>query len=319
MRTPPQRESEGQQHSPARPSAAAEDAGCIECAICLCPAEAGAMVGTLHAGPSTSKPSCPHRFCFDCIFKWSKATNLCPLCKGRFGCIRKHKVVHGDTTRPIEGPLGLVRVKKKDMRPEDFVTPPGGDADLRQLYNDLVCEVCREGTAENALLICEMCERGYHTFCLRPRLTTVPLDDWFCLDCQQAILDSQETSPPIRRSLRLQRLSSTSGSSARPIECESSSSSSTSSSSSSVTEEQSPIARRTRSSLRRGSRPVVARRRLRRGLRASVASEGSCGPQESPACGGFTVEDFVRSHLRRQSGSISSVRLSRGNGRTIVL
>ncbi|KAF4687334.1 hypothetical protein FOZ63_025869 [Perkinsus olseni] len=218
------------------------------------------MVGTLHAGPSTSKPSCPHRFCFDCIFKWSKATNLCPLCKGRFGCIRKHKVVHGDTTRPIEGPLGLVRVKKKDMRPEDFVTPPGGDADLRQLYNDLVCEVCREGTAENALLICEMCERGYHTFCLRPRLTTVPLDDWFCLDCQQAILDSQETSPPIRRSLRLQRLSST-----------------------------------------------------------SVASEDSCGPQQSATCSGFTVENFVRSHLRRQSGSISSVRLSRGNGRTIVL
>lgn len=41
----------------------------------------------------------------------------------------------------IEGPLGLVRVKKKDMRPEDFVTPPGEDGELRQLYNDLVCEV----------------------------------------------------------------------------------------------------------------------------------------------------------------------------------
>ncbi|KAF4695523.1 DNA-directed DNA polymerase delta [Perkinsus olseni] len=306
MRTPPQRESEGQQHSPARPSAAAaapEDAGCIECAICLCPAEAGAMVGTLHAGPSTSKPSCPHRFCFDCIFKWSKATNLCPLCKGRFGCIRKHKVVHGDTTRPIEGPLGLVRVKKKDMRPEDFVTPPGGDADLRQLYNDLVCEVCREGTAENALLICEMCERGYHTFCLRPRLTTVPLDDWFCLDCQQAILDSQETSPPIRRSLRLQRLSSTSGSSARPIECESSSSSSTSSSSSSsVTEEQSPIARRTRSSLGDG---LPARAPVDRRNPQPVA----VSPLKTSF--GLTYDD--------NPGSISSVRLSRGNGRTIVL
>ncbi|EER05100.1 hypothetical protein Pmar_PMAR026534 [Perkinsus marinus ATCC 50983] len=101
----------------------------------------------------------------------------------------------------IEGPLGLVRVKKKDMRPEDFVTPPGEDGELRQLYNDLVCEVCREGTAENALLICEMCDRGYHTFCLRPRLTSVPLDDWYVLSGVPAsharVSDHVPTSPTL--------------------------------------------------------------------------------------------------------------------------
>ncbi|EER05099.1 hypothetical protein Pmar_PMAR026533, partial [Perkinsus marinus ATCC 50983] len=84
---------------PAAPPTPNEGNNCIECAICLCPAEPGSIVGTLHVGPSSAEPSCPHRFCFDCIFKWSKATNLCPLCKGRFGCIRKHKVVRGNITR----------------------------------------------------------------------------------------------------------------------------------------------------------------------------------------------------------------------------
>lgn len=36
-----------------------------------------------------SIPCCDHTFCFDCIMKWSKHENTCPLCKKRFRQIDK--------------------------------------------------------------------------------------------------------------------------------------------------------------------------------------------------------------------------------------
>lgn len=36
-----------------------------------------------------SIPCCDHTFCFDCIVKWSKQENTCPLCKKRFRQIDK--------------------------------------------------------------------------------------------------------------------------------------------------------------------------------------------------------------------------------------
>lgn len=33
--------------------------------------------------------SCVHLFCFECIFKWSKQANVCPICKQRFNAIEK--------------------------------------------------------------------------------------------------------------------------------------------------------------------------------------------------------------------------------------
>lgn len=33
--------------------------------------------------------SCDHFFCFLCIIEWSKIESRCPLCRGRFSCIRR--------------------------------------------------------------------------------------------------------------------------------------------------------------------------------------------------------------------------------------
>uniref|UniRef100_A0A9J8A1U7 Bromodomain adjacent to zinc finger domain protein 1A n=1 Tax=Cyprinus carpio carpio TaxID=630221 RepID=A0A9J8A1U7_CYPCA len=45
------------------------------------------------------------------------------------------------------------------------------------------CKVCRrKGDAEN-MLLCDACDRGYHIFCVRPKLKTVPSEDWFCPEC----------------------------------------------------------------------------------------------------------------------------------------
>ena len=33
------------------------------------------------------------------------------------------------------------------------------------------------------MLLCDGCDRGYHTFCLNPPLARAPLASWFCPDC----------------------------------------------------------------------------------------------------------------------------------------
>ena len=46
------------------------------------------------------------------------------------------------------------------------------------------CKICRRGKDEEYLLLCDKCDRGYHTYCLVPPLKSIPKTDWFCPDCQ---------------------------------------------------------------------------------------------------------------------------------------
>ncbi|XP_045155303.1 bromodomain adjacent to zinc finger domain protein 2B isoform X2 [Echinops telfairi] len=45
------------------------------------------------------------------------------------------------------------------------------------------CQVCRKGDNEELLLLCDGCDKGCHTYCHRPRITTIPDGDWFCPAC----------------------------------------------------------------------------------------------------------------------------------------
>ncbi|XP_060685033.1 bromodomain adjacent to zinc finger domain protein 1A isoform X1 [Hemiscyllium ocellatum] len=46
------------------------------------------------------------------------------------------------------------------------------------------CKIChKKGDAEN-MLLCDGCDRGYHTYCLRPKVKIIPEDDWFCPECR---------------------------------------------------------------------------------------------------------------------------------------
>jgi hypothetical protein len=46
-----------------------------------------------------------------------------------------------------------------------------------------VCETCNDTGNEGQLLVCESCDRGFHTYCLQPALETVPEGAWLCTDC----------------------------------------------------------------------------------------------------------------------------------------
>uniref|UniRef100_A0AAQ4NZ36 Bromodomain adjacent to zinc finger domain 2B n=1 Tax=Gasterosteus aculeatus aculeatus TaxID=481459 RepID=A0AAQ4NZ36_GASAC len=45
------------------------------------------------------------------------------------------------------------------------------------------CQLCQKGDNEELLLLCDGCDKGCHTYCQIPRITTVPDGDWFCPTC----------------------------------------------------------------------------------------------------------------------------------------
>lgn len=45
------------------------------------------------------------------------------------------------------------------------------------------CQICRKGDNEELLLLCDGCDRGYHTYCCMPKLSSIPEGDWYCTDC----------------------------------------------------------------------------------------------------------------------------------------
>ena len=49
-----------------------------------------------------------------------------------------------------------------------------------------MCETCGESGDEVKLLICESCDRGFHTYCLNPPLKDIPKNSWNCSQCLMA-------------------------------------------------------------------------------------------------------------------------------------
>lgn len=53
------------------------------------------------------------------------------------------------------------------------------------------CKVCRRSTDEQDLLLCDGCNQGFHTFCLKPKLFEIPPGDWFCVTCKPPVLSGR--------------------------------------------------------------------------------------------------------------------------------
>lgn len=45
------------------------------------------------------------------------------------------------------------------------------------------CQFCQSGESEDKLLLCDGCDRGYHTYCFKPKMDKIPEGDWFCYEC----------------------------------------------------------------------------------------------------------------------------------------
>ncbi|EUB59408.1 Tyrosine-protein kinase BAZ1B [Echinococcus granulosus] len=46
------------------------------------------------------------------------------------------------------------------------------------------CRICRRNKDDDSLLLCDGCNSGFHLYCLRPPLHSIPSGDWFCVSCK---------------------------------------------------------------------------------------------------------------------------------------
>jgi hypothetical protein len=64
--------------------------------------------------------------------------------------------------------------------------PPVARARVYTYYENLICETCGSGDRDDDLLLCDRCDRGHHTFYLRP------IAPWFCPVCAPPAKAPQE-------------------------------------------------------------------------------------------------------------------------------
>ena len=49
--------------------------------------------------------------------------------------------------------------------------------------DEVYCELCGGGAHEDQIILCDKCDKGFHTFCLAPPLESIPAGEWCCPDC----------------------------------------------------------------------------------------------------------------------------------------
>lgn len=81
------------------------------------------------------------------------------------------------------------------------------------------CEVCKSAGRERLMLLCDGCDRGFHTFCLSPPLNAVPDGDWLCKSCSKRAVGRDASSERAAHSL-LQLSRSSPSSDSEDKQCE---------------------------------------------------------------------------------------------------
>lgn len=67
-------------------------------------------------------------------------------------------------------------------------------APSRRTHQDrILCTLCGKGDGDDLLMLCDGCDRGYHTYCLAPPLSAVPEGQWFCTGCKPTRQTSTQT------------------------------------------------------------------------------------------------------------------------------
>lgn len=53
--------------------------------------------------------------------------------------------------------------------------------------NNMPCSICGQNVQDDddKLLLCDECNKGFHTFCLEPPLEEIPKGEWYCDDCKK--------------------------------------------------------------------------------------------------------------------------------------
>ncbi|KAF7659258.1 hypothetical protein LDENG_00001210 [Lucifuga dentata] len=155
-------------------AAMSSDEDADKCPICL---------NSFSSQPVATPESCEHYFCLDCILEWSKNANSCPVDRNAFSSIYLRKCFGGKVQK-------MITVQKPVKEEQEGVV----DVDLE--YTS--CEVCGGSDREDRLLLCDGCDAGYHMECLTPPLDAVPVEEWFCPECEANNRQSRASAEELR-------------------------------------------------------------------------------------------------------------------------
>ncbi|XP_059932427.1 remodeling and spacing factor 1 isoform X1 [Gadus macrocephalus] len=64
----------------------------------------------------------------------------------------------------------------------------GDSSESEELPMEDACSQCGLPNHPELILLCDSCDNGYHTACLRPPLMLIPDGEWFCPPCQHKLL-----------------------------------------------------------------------------------------------------------------------------------
>uniref|UniRef100_A0A3B1JLM7 Remodeling and spacing factor 1 n=1 Tax=Astyanax mexicanus TaxID=7994 RepID=A0A3B1JLM7_ASTMX len=80
--------------------------------------------------------------------------------------------------------------RERKVDPEDFKVNSDSSTSCseEELPNDDPCKHCGLPNHPELILLCDSCDNGYHTACLRPPLMIIPDGEWFCPPCQHKLL-----------------------------------------------------------------------------------------------------------------------------------
>ena len=156
-------------------SSSSGDEDSDRCSICLL---------RLKLQPLGRPEHCKHLFCLECITQWAKV------------CV-KLGVYEASTSDSLfqltpSCPIDRVDFRKIFYRDQlscsetghrDVVKDKPVQADVVDVPEETLCEVCQRGDREHILLLCDSCDLAYHTTCLATPLDRVPRGSWYCDLC----------------------------------------------------------------------------------------------------------------------------------------
>jgi hypothetical protein len=53
------------------------------------------------------------------------------------------------------------------------------------------CEICKKNDNHHVIILCDNCDREYHTYCLTPPLSEIPTGEWYCPHCISIVPPAQ--------------------------------------------------------------------------------------------------------------------------------
>lgn len=81
---------------------------------------------------------------------------------------------------------------------------PAGGLDLLEYdpYRIVHCEVCSIDKDDHLILICDMCQRGFHMYCVRPVIVNVPTKEWLCFRCSPLVQNGKSYNDIVNKFMK---------------------------------------------------------------------------------------------------------------------